>query len=51
MKRMSKGDRNFWVDRNYGKLFHDLTCRFGEWSRDKLLDELEKKLRKERQSR
>jgi len=51
MKRMAKDDRNFWIDRQYGKLFHDLTCRYGEWSRDKLLDEFEKKLKRERQNR
>ena len=48
MKRMSVGNRKFWVDRWYGKYFRALTCEFGSWNRKKLLHELEKKLRKER---
>lgn len=48
MKRMSRGDRNFWVDRHYGKLFQGLTCEVGAWNRGQLLRGLERKLRNER---
>ena len=51
MKRLSKGDRKFWIERHYGKLFRDLTCEVGAWNRDKLLDEFEKKLKQERRRR
>jgi hypothetical protein len=51
MKRMSPADRKFWVANHYSKLFRDLTCRVGAWSRDKLLDELERRLKKGRQER
>ena len=51
MKRLNKNDRKFWVDLQYSKLSLDLTCRFGAWNRDKLLDGLEKRLKKERMAR
>ena len=41
MKRMSPQDRKSWVANHYSKLYLDLTCRVGAWSRDKLLNELE----------
>jgi len=48
MKRMNKDERKFWCDSHYGKLSHDLLCRFGEWNQKKLLNEFEKKLKFER---
>jgi hypothetical protein len=51
MKRMSPQDRKYWITQHYSKLFTALTCNVGAWNRDKLLDELEKRLRKARQER
>ena len=48
MKRMSKNDRAFWIDYQYGKLVHGLTCEVGAWNRNQLLRGLERKLRNER---
>ena len=51
MKRMSPQERKLWVANHYSKLHLDLTCCTGSWNRDKLLDELEKKLKKVRMDR
>ncbi len=51
MKRMLVSDRKYWTTNHYSKLFRDLTCRVGAWNRDKLLDELEKRLKRERRAR
>ena len=48
MKRMSVSNRKLWVISHYNKLFLDLTCRVGGWNRDKLLNELEKMLKRKR---
>ena len=51
MKRMNPNDRKYWTTQHYSKLFTSLTCSVGEWNRDKLLNELEKRLKKERMNK
>ena len=51
MRRMKPSDRKYWITNHYSKLFTSLTCSVGAWNRDKLLDELEKRLKKERRER
>jgi len=48
MKRMSPGQRGSVLNSLLEKLEHDWLCRYGQWNRDKLLQELEKKLRAKR---
>ena len=51
MKRLSPAERSNIVNAIIKKMKEDLQPRFGGWNQQKLLDELEKKLRAERQAR
>jgi hypothetical protein len=48
MKRMAPEHRNGILNDLLEKLKHDWLCRYGQWNCDKLLHELEKKLRAKR---
>lgn len=48
MKRLSPEARGQWAERHIRRLALELTCRYGEWNREKLLAELEKQLKRRR---
>ena len=50
MKRMSPEHRGSVLDALVQKLEHEWLCRYGEWNRDKLLIELERKLKNRRRN-
>jgi hypothetical protein len=51
MIRIKPIERKRIMHLQFARIWNDWTCRHGAWNRDKLLDELEKKLKKERRER
>lgn len=45
MKKLKPQERKQILKTHIEAVYHDWTCRYGEWNRDKLLEELKREIK------